>query len=78
MADIDNRDLGFDPSEYDTNPVAVAYRNTLADGLERVLDKGVETFADIVRGLNDVSAFGPDGSAWTEQTLAAELSRLAR
>jgi hypothetical protein len=31
-----------------------------------------------VSGLNELSAFGPDGSAWTEVTLAAELSRLGR
>jgi hypothetical protein len=78
MAKIDNSELGFDPSEYDTNPVAVAYRNTLADGLERVLDKGAETLTDVVRGLNELSAFAPDGSAWSEETLAPELSRLAR
>jgi hypothetical protein len=78
MADVDNRDLGFDPNEYDTNPVGVAYRNALADGLERVLDKGAETLADVANGLNELSAFGPDGSAWTEATLAAELSRLGR
>jgi hypothetical protein len=78
MTMVDNRDLGFDPSEYDTNPVEVAYRNALADGLERVLDQGTESFADVVKGLNELSACGPDGSAWTEATLAAELSRLGR
>jgi hypothetical protein len=78
MANVDNRVLGFDPSEYDTNPVAVAYRSTLADGLERVLDRRAETLGDVVRGLNELSAFAPDGSAWTEETLAVELSRLGR
>jgi hypothetical protein len=78
MPDIDNRDLGFDPNEYDTNPVHIAYRNTLADGLERVLEGGAETLADIVKGLNAQSVFASDGSAWTEETLAAELARLGR
>jgi hypothetical protein len=78
MTSINNKDLGFDPSEYDTNPVEVAYRNALADGLERVLDGGAETLADLVNGLNALSAYGPDGSAWTEEKLAAELSRLGR
>src|SRR5262249_39810495 len=78
MATVDNRTLGFDPNEYDTNPVEVAYRNALADGLERVLDKGAESLADVVKGLNELSAFANDGSAWTEEKLAAELSRLGR
>jgi recombinase-like protein len=78
MTMVDNRDLGFDPNEYDTNPVAVAYRDALADGLERVLDQGAESLADVVKGLNELSAGGPDGSAWTEEKLAAELSRLGR
>jgi hypothetical protein len=78
MATVDNKDLGFDPSEYDTNPVEVAYRNALADGLERVLDKGAESLADVVKGLNELSTFATDGSAWTEEKLAAELSRLGR
>ncbi len=74
----DNRSLGFDPNIYDTDPVGVAYRNALADSLERVLDNGAESLADIVKGLNELSAFGPDGSAWTEETLASELARLGR
>jgi hypothetical protein len=78
MAAIDNRTLGFDPAEYDTNPVEVAYRTALADSLERVLDKGAESLTDIVKGLNELSTFGADGSAWTEQKLASELSRLGR
>jgi hypothetical protein len=72
----DNKSLGFDPNIYDTNPVEVAYRNALADGLERVLEQGAENLADIAKGLNELSAFGPDGSAWTEATLAPELARL--
>jgi recombinase-like protein len=78
MVTVDNKTLGFDPNEYDTNPVEVAYRNALADGLERVLDKGAESLADVVKGLNELSAFANDGSAWTEEKLAAELSRLGR
>lgn len=75
---LENGSLGFDPNIYDTNPVQVAYRNALADGLERVLEQGGESLAEMVRGLNELSAFGPDGGAWTEETLASELARLGR
>jgi hypothetical protein len=78
MAAVDNRTLGFDPAVHDTNPVEVAYRTALADSLERVLDKGAENLADVVKGLNELSTFGVDGSAWTEEKLASELSRLGR
>lgn len=78
MTSVENRELGFDPSEYDTDPVQVAYRNALADGLERVLEGGAETLADVVTGLNALSAFGADGTSWTEEKLAAELARLGR
>jgi Recombinase-like helix-turn-helix domain len=74
----DNRELGFDPREFDTNPVENAYRDALGDGLERVLDRGADTLAEIVQGLNAMSVSTRDGTPWTEATLAAELDRLGR
>jgi hypothetical protein len=78
MASIANGDLGFDPNEYDTDPVQIAYRDALADGLERVLDQGVENLADIVQALNALSVSGPNGRSWTTDTLEAQLCRLGK
>ena len=74
----DNHDLGFDPREFNEDPVEKAYRNALADGLERVLDKGTDTLVAIVAALNTASVTTKSGGAWTEDTLAAELERLGR
>jgi hypothetical protein len=74
----ENRDFGFDPREFNTDPIEAAYRDALGDGLERVLGGGVETLGDLVSGLNEIHVTAPDGSAWTEDTLAAELNRLAQ
>lgn len=52
------------------------YENALGDGLERVLGAGAETLAQIAAGLNAANVSGPDGKAWTESSLAAELHRL--
>lgn len=52
------------------------YENALGDGLEQVLENGAETLAQIAEGLNGANVFGPDGQAWTEASLAAELHRL--
>jgi hypothetical protein len=74
----DNRDLGFDPREFNEDPIEKAYRNALADGLERVLDKGADTLAAIVTALNAASVTTKSGGAWTGDMLAAELDRLGR
>jgi len=74
----DNRELGFDPREFNEDPVEKAYRDALADGLERVLDRGADTLAGIVAALNAASVTTKAGGAWTEDTLAAELGRLGR
>jgi hypothetical protein len=78
MTPVENRDLGFDPSEYNTDPVEKAYRDALADGLELVLDAGADTLADVVAALNARSVCGPGGKSWTEEMLASELNRLGR
>lgn len=74
----DNRDLGFDPREFNTDPVETAYRDALADGIERVLERGADTLAEMVKGLNELSVFTKSGAPWSEATLAAELDRLGR
>lgn len=74
----DNRALGFDPREFNTDPVDKAYRDALADGLERVLEHGADTLADVTKGLNELSVSTKSGGPWSEETLAAELDRLGR
>jgi hypothetical protein len=78
MTPVDNKDLGFDPNVYDTNPVEVAYRRALADALERILDQGADTLADIVSGMNDLSVAAPDGRSWSEETFESEMRRLGQ
>jgi hypothetical protein len=75
---IDNRKLGFDPRTFDTDPVEKAYRDALADGLERALERGVVTLEELMHALNKASVTMKDGTPWTEQALAAELARLGR
>jgi hypothetical protein len=74
----DNRDLGFDPREFNLSPVDKAYQDALGDGLEHVLGAGAETIEDLVKGLNELSVTGPNGEAWTTESLAAELNRLGQ
>ena len=69
--------LNFNPQDFTADPVEVAYRNTLGDGLERVFESGAETIADMVKGLNDRNVPGPEGKLWTEALLESELRRLA-
>ncbi len=78
MTPVHNKDLGFDPNVYDTNPVEVAYRRAVADALERVLDQGAETLADIVSGMNDLGVTERDGSSWSEETFESEMRRLGQ
>jgi hypothetical protein len=74
----DNRDFGFDPREFNADPVEKVYRDALGDGLEHVLGAGAETIADIVRALNDIGVTTPNGEPWTEESLAIELNRLGQ
>lgn len=55
---------------------AKSYEDALGDGLEAVLATGVDSLADIAKGLNERNVIGPNGFKWTEDLLAAELSRL--
>jgi hypothetical protein len=74
----DNRDLGFASREFNGDPVEATYRNALADGLERVLDRGADTLDEIVAGLNGLSVTTRDGARWTAESLASELEILGR
>lgn len=78
MATADNRELGFDPRIFDTDPVETSYREALADGLERVLERGADSLGELVTGLNAIHVTAKDGTPWTEAALAAELDRLGR
>lgn len=69
--------LNFNPQDFTTDPVEVAYRTALGDGLEKTFEAGAETLADMVKGLNDRSVAGPDGKIWSEALLESELRRLA-
>ena len=74
----DNRDFGFDPREFNTDPIEKAFRDALGDGLEKVLGAGAESMADIVTALNAASVTTRAGLPWTEETLTEELNRLAQ
>lgn len=74
----DNRDLGFDPRDFNLSPVEKAYQDALGDGLEQVLGAGADTLEDLVKGLNELSVTAPGGEKWTVESLAAELNRLAQ
>jgi hypothetical protein len=78
MISVQNRDLGFDPAEYDSNPIEKAFRDSFANGLEMVLDRGADTLEAIAAGLNEEAVPGPGGAAWTPALLESELDRLGR
>lgn len=69
--------FNFDPHDYNADPVERDYRNALGDGLEAVLGGGADSLAELVEGLNAKSVGAPNGQAWTEALLSAELRRLA-
>lgn len=50
--------------------------DALGDALEEVLEDGADTLQEIADGLNARDMVAPDGSAWSEGSLAAELHRL--
>jgi hypothetical protein len=69
--------LSFNPSHNTSDPVEAAWRDSLADGLERVLESGADSIEALADGLNRLSAGGRQGERWTPETLQAELRRLA-
>lgn len=58
------------------NTAVKSYEDQLGDGIEHLLAKGVDTLPGMVAGLNEINVHGPNGEAWTEELLAAELKRL--
>jgi hypothetical protein len=52
------------------------YENRLGDALEAAFDQGATELAALVTHLNQTQLRAPDGAAWTEASLAAELKRL--
>ncbi len=53
-----------------------SYEDQFGDGIEHLLGKGVDSLPALVAGLNEINVPGPNGEAWTETLLAAELKRL--
>lgn len=53
-----------------------AYETRLGDALEAAFDQGATELAALVAHLNQAQLHAPDGSQWTEASLAAELKRL--
>lgn len=72
-----NRTLSFSPYERDLTPEEIAYRKTLAAGIEEVLGGGAETLEALTSGLNSRKVIASDGKQWTEASLEKELRRLA-
>ena len=48
----------------------------LGDGLEALLQRGVNTPEGFAAGLNDANVHGPKGEKWTPALVLAELERL--
>ncbi|MBL8835322.1 MAG: hypothetical protein JNL66_03710 [Alphaproteobacteria bacterium] len=64
---------------WQTRPAAPSdYEYRLADGLMAAFDAGVVDLSALAAHLNQQKISAPDGAAWTEATLAAELQRLGR
>jgi recombinase-like protein len=53
-----------------------SYEDLLGDGLEGLLQRGVNTPEGFAAGLNEANVHGPKGEKWTVDLLLAELARL--
>ena len=69
--------LSYNPGETGLDPAEKTYRDQLADALEEILLEGAETLRALVAGLNARGIHPAGGTAWTDETLATELRRLA-
>jgi hypothetical protein len=67
----------FNPNVYESDPVELAYRDRLGDGLEKLLLDGADTIEALVSGLNDLGVTSRTGERWFEAKLEAELHRLS-
>jgi hypothetical protein len=53
-----------------------SYEDLLADGLENLLQKGVDSPEAFAAGLNGTNIHGPKGEKWTAQLFMTEMARL--
>ncbi|GAB6853275.1 recombinase-like helix-turn-helix domain-containing protein [Asaia astilbis] len=53
-----------------------AYENAFGDALEKAFASGLTTLPDLAQFMTDSAVPAPEGG-WTEDSLAAELERLA-
>lgn len=53
------------------------YENDFGDALETAFDAGAVELDEVVAGLNRLGFRTPEGAAWDEARLVAELRRLA-
>ncbi|RDU99867.1 recombinase-like helix-turn-helix domain-containing protein [Trinickia dinghuensis] len=53
------------------------YENDFGDALEQAFEAGAAELDEVVAGLNRIGFRTPEGAAWDETRLAAELRRLA-
>ena len=53
------------------------YENDFGDALEHAFEAGAAELDEVVAGLNRIGFRTPEGAAWDEARLAAELRRLA-
>jgi hypothetical protein len=53
-----------------------SYEDLLGDGLEALLQKGINTPDEFAAGLNEANVHGPKGEKWTVDLLLAEMARL--
>jgi hypothetical protein len=53
-----------------------SYEDLLGDGLEALLQKGINTPDGFAAGLNEANVRGPKGEKWTVDLLLAEMARL--
>ncbi len=61
MTSAHNQDLGFDPAEYDSNPVEKGLSRCLREWIGDGARSGAETLEAIADGLNGSSIPGPGG-----------------
>lgn len=66
-----------EPRQYG-KPEPTAFENELADIIEESFARGIHDLGGLVAALNGSRLRPPDGTAWTEATLASILRRLGQ
>ncbi len=69
--------LTFNPAFSNNDPIEAAWRMTLAEAIEEVLQAGAETIEALAEGLNTRHAGNRRNQPWTAESLASELQILA-